>query len=201
MFSPDTNYTGGKLPVTILFNKQNGMYITYVVVPLAMSQHDDTLYEAREAMFDHALDVIQGQLTKLPSGLWQEDWKVILRSELPEEVYEHALNLQAEQKITKRYPIVDQINLVVAALQRLAKEHDLNDHPEFQALAEMTSYTAQVLETNAAKKEFYRDHPDVIYISDEQREAETSARMEGGIHEALGPRDVTGGSVFGTQRH
>jgi hypothetical protein len=198
MFPTIDAYTGGRVPTTLLFNKQNGIFFTFVCIPLALAQFDDLLYVGREAMFDHANDVVVGGLTKNADGVFEDNFKVIPASEQKEKVYERFLNLQAEQKITKRYPLVDQINLLVAAIQRLAKEHEFTDLPEFKALAEMTSYVDQCIETNQAKKEFYSGNPDVDYYSDERVAAEESAKMEGGIHEAIGPRVVSGGSIFGS---
>lgn len=198
MFPTTETYTGGRIPTTLLFNKQNGVFFTYVCVAIEFSQYDKTLYEGREVLFDHASDVVIGGLTKNAAGEFEDTFEVIPATEQKEKVYERFLNLQAEQKITKKYPLVDQINLLVSAIQRLAKEHEFTDLPEFKALTEMTSYVDQVISTNQAKKEFYSANPDVDYYTDERVAAEESARMEGGIHEALGPRTVTGGSVFGS---
>lgn len=198
MFPTVEPYTGGRVPTTLLFNKQNGVFFTFVCLPIATSQYNTTLYEGREELFDHAKDVVEGQLIKNADGTFTDAYKVIPASEQKEKVYERFLNLQAEQKITKAYPLVDQINLLVNAIQRLAKEHEFTDLPEFQALSEMTSYIDQCIATNQAKKEFYSGNPDVDYYTDERVAAEESAKMEGGIHEELGPRLVTGGSVFGT---
>lgn len=198
MFPTIESYTGGRVPTTLLFNKQNGIYFTFVCIPLASAQYDEALYEGREALFDHANDVVIGKLTKNANGEFEDTFEVIPASEQKEKVYERTLNMQAEQKITKMYPLVNQVNLLVSAIQRLAKEHEFTDLPEFKALAEMTSYIDQCIETNQAKKVFYSGNPDVDYYTDERVAAEESARMEGGIHEALGPRNITGGSIFGT---
>lgn len=188
----------GRISATALFNKQNGVYVTTVGIPYDDSQYDQNLYVGRSVLFNFADDVLLGKLIKNEDGTFSDAFEVIKRSEQKEQIFEKQLNIMAESKITKKYPLVDQINLLVKAVQRLGQEHELSDLPEFTALGEMTSYIDQCIATNQAKKEFYSASPDVDYITDEQIEAETSARMEGGIHEALGPRSVAGGSIFGS---
>lgn len=196
----DEVFDDGRISATALFNKQNGVFITPVGIPFEESQYDKALYEGRSILFNFAEDVLIGGLIKNDDGTWSDAYTVIKRSEQKEQIFEKMLNLQAEEKITKIYPLVNQINLLVKAIQRLGTEHDLLEHPEFTALSEMVSYIDQCIATNKAKKEFYSESPDVDYITDEQLEIEASARMEGGIHEALGPRGITGGSIFGTDR-
>lgn len=196
----DETTANSRIPSTALFNKLNGVFYGIAYLPIEQSAHDPALYEARSVMFNSMEDFIDGQLIVNKDGSYTDAFEVVKLADRKEQIYERQLNMMAEQKITKRYPLIDQVNLLVKAIQRLAQEHDFNDLPEFQALSEMTSYIGQVLETNAAKKEFYRENPDVDYYSDERVEAEESARYEGGIHEAIGPRAVTGGRIFGTQR-
>lgn len=190
----------GKIISTALFNKINGMFCNVVGLSLEQSQHNEELYVGREVEYDFSSDIIVGGLTVNKDGTYTDNFKVIPRDEEGHKVFEAQLNVQAEQKITKEYPLVDQINMLVKAVTLLAKEHQLEEKPEFKALAEMVSYIDQVLETNKAKKEFYSNNPDVEYYSDERVAAEESARMEGGIHEDLGPRVVVGGSVFRSGR-
>lgn len=190
----------GRISATALFNKQNGVFITPISIPLEESQYDKSLYEGRSILFNFAQDVLIGGLIKNADGTFSDAFTVMKQSEQKEKIYEKMLNMQAEQKITKVYPLVNQINLLVKAIQRLGTEHDLLEHPEFTALSEMVSYIDQCIATNQAKKEFYSESPDVDYISDDQLKAELAAKMEGGIHEALGPKPITGGSIFGSDR-
>lgn len=187
-----------KISSTALFNRLNGMYYAVSSIPFDNPQHDDNLFIARSVMFDYTNDVIVGGIIINKDGTQTDDFKVIDKSEQKNTVTERNLNMQAEQKITKRYPLVTQVNLLVKAVNRLATEHGLQDTEEFQALSEMVSYINQCIQTNQAKKEFYANNPDVEYYSDERAYEEASARMEGGVHEALGARPVVGGSVFGS---
>jgi hypothetical protein len=200
MSTYDEIFDDGRVSATALFNKQNGVFVTTVGIPFDQSQYDQALYVGRSVLFNFADDVLIGKLIINADGTFSDAFSVEKRSDQKEQVFEKMLNMQAEQKITKVYPLVDQVNLLVKAIQRLGQEHDLLELPEFTALSEMTSYIDQCIATNQAKKEFYSESPDVEYISDEQVEADLAIRMEGGIHEALGSRPITGGSVFGTGR-
>lgn len=193
-------YDEGRVSATALFNKINGMHVTVVGIPLDQCQYDKALYEARSVLINFADDVVIGGLTVNKDGTYTDSFEVIKQKDQKEQVFELMLNLQAEQKITKEYPLVNQINILIKAVQRLGDEAGLQKTPEFEELSEMVSYIDLCISTNQSKKEFYRDNPDVEYITDEQVAAETAARMEGGIHESLGPRPITGGSIFGTER-
>lgn len=187
-----------KIDATALFNRLNGVYYGVSSIPFTDPQHDDNLFIARSVQFDFSDDVIEGGITINKDGTQVDNFRVISKSEQKNIVTERNLNMQAEQKITKRYPLVTQLNLLVKAVNRLGAEHDLLATDEFTALSEMVSYINQCIQTNQAKKEFYSTNPDVEYYSDERAYEEASARMEGGVHEALGARPVTGGSVFGS---
>lgn len=200
MAAYDVIHEDGRISATALFNKQNGVFVTTVGIPFEDSQYDKTLYEGRSILFNFAEDVLIGKLLLNKDGTFSDAFQVIKQSEQKEQMFEYVLNRQAEQKITKRYPLVDQINLLVKAVQRLGQEHDLADLPEFTALGEMISYIDQCIAVNQAKKEFYSESPDVDYFSDEKLDADLAERMEGGIHEALGARPITGGSIFGSDR-
>lgn len=196
----DQVFEGGRVMATALFNKLNGAHVTEVSIPLDQLPFDKDLYVGRSILFNFAEDVLVGKLIVKGDGVYDDAFTIMKRSEQKEQVYEKTLNMMAEQKITKAYPLVDQVNLLVKAIQRLGKEHDLLEHQEFVDLSEMVSYIDQCIATNKAKKEFYSESPDVEYISDEEADARLATRMEGGIHEDIGPRAIVGGSVFGTQR-
>lgn len=189
----------GRVTATALFNRLNGLFITVLAMSIEDSQYDKTLYEGREVEFDFNRDVLVGGLTVNDDGTFTDNFEVVAADSQQEVIYERMLNLQAEQKITKQYPIVDQVNILTKAIQRLGKELDLNDTDEFKALSEMTSYVAQVIQANKARKVFYSENPDVKYVTDEEYAAQQAARLDGGIHEAIGARGITGGRIFGTE--
>ena len=192
------NIESVKIDSTALFNKLNGIYFGISSIPITDKHHDENLFLARSVQFDFSRDIIVGNIIVNADGTYTDNFKVIDKDDQKQQVYERNLNRQAEQKITKEYPLVDQLNLLVKAVTLLGGKHDLLETEEFTALTEMVSYINQCIQTNQAKKEFYSTSPDVEYFSDERVSEETSARMEGGIHEVVGARPVTGGSVFGS---
>lgn len=189
----------GRVKATALFNRLNGLFITVLALPIEDSQYDKTLYEGREVEYDFNRDVLVGGLIVNDDGTFTDNFEVTPADVQQEVIYERMLNLQAEQKITKLYPVIDQVNILTQAIQRLGKELDLNETDEFKALSEMTSYIAQVIQSNKARKAFYSENPDVKYVTDEEFAADQAARLDGGIHEAIGARGVTGGRIFGTE--
>ncbi|AEH03578.1 hypothetical protein AVT69_gp153 [Pseudomonas phage PhiPA3] len=183
-----------RVPSTLLFNKITGMFIVAVSIPFEEYENQADFYIAIGADFNHVNDTVVGGLIIKEDGTYVEDFKVMSRDEAPRMVYESQLNAQAEYKITKKYSIVDQINVLSRAIQAIAKKAGV----DVSELTEMQDYIDLCLQTNATQKAFYRDNPDIVYVSDEQKEADDAARLEGGLHEALGPRTVGGIRISGT---
>lgn len=195
MFATNTPFVAGRNPAVALFNKQNGIYISVSnYLPEDMDKIDTDLYIAREVMFDFTNDTIEGDIIINKDGTTTDDFKVVDKSEVRPVIYETQLNSRAEYKITKRYPVIEQINILSRSLQLIAEKTG-TALPE---LEELTDYIKLCLDTNKAQKEFYRGSPDVTYITEEEHTERESARFEGGLHEIIGPRVITGGSVFKT---
>lgn len=190
--------TGGRIKSTALFNRLTGEWVTTTSIPLAESQHNPEYYIAREVdyYFGENGDIIEGKLDIDKFGNVTDNFKVVPYAEQKSVITEAQMNTLAAQKITNRYPITTQLNLVVACVNRLGEEHGLSDSPEFEALNEMVEYINYCVQVNKTKKEHYRDDPDINYKSDEDIANELSRRMEGGIHEELGPRTINGGRIF-----
>jgi len=121
------------------------------------------------------------------------DYKVVNKDELPAKVYERNLDALARDKITKRYPVIQQVNVLGRAIMALSKEMGV----EQDELEELLDYILEVKKGNQARKEFYAASPDYEYISTEQEDNQQSARLDGGVHELYGPRPTSGGRVFG----
>lgn len=195
MFTTHNPFNPGRNPAVALFNKQNGLFISVSsYLPSDMDKIDKNLYFAREVEFDFVNDMIEGDITINADGSTTDDFKVIDKSEAKPVVYETQLNSRAEYKITQRYPVIEQVNILSRAIRTIAEKTGT----ELPELDELTDYIKLCLETNKTQKEFYRDSPDVVYVSEEEHAETESARFEGGLHEIVGPRDITGGSVFKT---
>lgn len=188
-----------RMKATALFNKLNGEFVTVVSLTLADSQHNEDYYIAREVdyLFGPEGDKIVGNLVINPTtGTVTDNFKVVPYAEQTTVITEAQMNAMAAEKITGKYPITSQINLIAKAVMRLGNEAGLMKTDEFDALNEMLEYIEYCLQVNQTKKEHYRNDPDVVYESNAETAARLSRRMEGGVHEELGPRSITGGSVF-----
>jgi hypothetical protein len=166
-----------------MFNKANGIFLAAISYsdPATLGGHDQI--EFVEDQYDFMNDVVVG---KYP------DYIVKNKSEGPQPFYESQADAVMSAKITKQYPVVEQVNVLGRAIDLLADKVGL----ELAELKEMLSYIALCKEVNATSKEFYRDSPDFIYISNEELAEQENAKYEGGLHEAFGPRTITGGRVF-----
>lgn len=192
------NATSGRIPATALFNKLNGELVSVSSLHIDESQHNPDYYIARPVMYNFATngDTIEGNLIINKDGSVKDNFKVVAYADRQPTIYESQMNAMAAQKITKKYPLTVQLNVMAACLNKLGEEHSLGDSDEFQALNEMLSYINQCVQINKTKKEFYANDPDTVYISDEALAESLSRKMEGGIHEEIGPRNVTGGSIW-----
>lgn len=175
---------GNKIRCWLFFNKVNGIYLH-----AANWVEKDTMtgleyYTLVDTMFDLFNDEVVGTYP---------DYTIRKRGEGPQPYYEAQADALMATKITKKYPIAEQVNVLGRAIFELAEKHKL----ELPELTEMLDYIKLCKEVNASTKEFYRESPDFIYISNEQSAENEAARYEGGLHEHLGARAVTGGRVFG----
>lgn len=179
-----TTENTNRVKCQLFFNKVNGKFLhaaTFVPLDQIGGQEYVNIVEAD-------FDMINDKVV----GLYP-DFKVQDRSEGPEEYYEAYADTAMATKITKRYPVVEQVNVLGRALMILAKHHG----EELEELQEMLEYIKLCKDTNRTTKEFYRDSPDYIYVSNDEAAEEHASRFEGGIHEFLGPRELSGGRVFG----
>uniref|UniRef100_A0AB39CCV5 Uncharacterized protein n=1 Tax=Pseudomonas phage RVTF4 TaxID=3236931 RepID=A0AB39CCV5_9VIRU len=120
------------------------------------------------------------------------DHQIVNKSDLPEKIYESELDKQMAQKITKVYPLAEQVNILGRAIQVLAKEHNI----VLEELEEMLDYIQLARETNREQKVSYAADPGYQYISNDELERKNEELYAGGLHEVLGPREITGGRVF-----
>lgn len=176
----------GPQPAVAQFNKLTGVLVAtlFNVDPDTLNQ-DFFDYRVLED-FDFATQQVVGTI---------DDFKIVNTDTLPGVIYENDLNTSAQQKITKEYPVVEQLNVVARVVAQLAAKAKLNT-PEVAELTEMLAYIEEIKADNNRYKEFYSDSNLYDYKDDASVAAEEANRMEGGVHEAYGPRTVAGGSVF-----
>jgi hypothetical protein len=185
----------GATKVLLQFNKISGAFTSVIGwVDPATLNNDYFVYVEHEA-FDFRNSEVRGTYP---------DFTVVERSQAEQVVYESQLNLAAQQKITKRYPVINQVNAIGNAIEQLGRvvQGMLGDKPDVQlaqvlaTLDEMNDYVTEVKTANNLRKEYYAGSSDYIYVSLAEETAVQDAQLEGGLHEAYGSNQITGGVVF-----
>lgn len=185
----------GGTKVLLQFNKISGAHTAVLgwVEPATLN-NEYYIYVVHEN-FDFQEDEVRGNYP---------DYEVVRRVDAPLMMFEAQLDLSAQQKITKRYPVINQLNNVGNAIVEIGRvvQSILGDHPDLAlvdalvVLDEMNDYITEVKQANKLRKEHYAASPEFVYVSLEQEYADQEAQLEGGLHEAYGPKEVTGGTVF-----
>ncbi|MNB83831.1 hypothetical protein D3C75_306730 [compost metagenome] len=175
--------SGQRIRALLMFNKANGEFISAISWndPSTLSGHEYITFV--EDQYDMMNDVVKGTYP---------DYKVVNKNEGPQPYYESQADAVMSAKITKMYPVVEQVNVLGRAILLLEEKTGC----KLDELTEMLEYIKLCKEVNATTKEFYRESPDFIYISNDELAAQENARYEGGLHEAFGPKEITGGRVF-----
>lgn len=175
----------GRTLCSLFFNKLNGMFL-HASSPVDINNIANQEYVTIvDDQFDFINDIVVGNYP---------DYKIQHRDEATPVFYEAQADTAMSTKITKEYPVVEQVNILGRAISKLAEVHGI----ELPELQEMLSHISLCRDINASTKEFYRDSPDFIYISNEELAEQEAARTEGGLHELYGPRTIAGGRVFAT---
>lgn len=183
----------GKTEVVLQFNKITGAFLAALslVDPATLNQE----------FFVYAIDEMDFDTEEVVGDY--PNYEIRLKQAEKPRIYEVEMDLAAQAKITKRYPVVQQVNVVsdainslAAAVQGLLTEVDPTLETALNELNEMRDYINEVKTDNARRKAFYRDSPEFDYVSNEDVAEQYERQLEGGLHEAYGPREITGGSVF-----
>lgn len=184
--------TQGRIKAILIFNKASGAYMHAVswVDPMTLGGQD--IFTFVEDEIDLLNDTVVGIYP---------DYTIQAAGEGPQKIYESQLNARVAYKITKRYSVTKQINvlgkLLTALAERAGFDPEAEDDPTgYGELLEMLDYIDQVKQANAAARAEYINSPDYIYISNADLEAELAERSAGGAHEFTGSREIEGGIVF-----
>jgi len=175
----------GKSPVILQFNKITGALISVIHdndIDIETLGHPELFTYAR-AEFDFENDAVVGNYP---------NHQIKAKAELPRTIYESAMDAAARDKITARYPVIQQVNVLSRAIMKLSEKLGV----EQTELVDMIDYINEVKEANGIRKEFYQQSSDYEYISNEAQQALEADQLEGGIHELYGPQPDKGGSVF-----
>ncbi|BEG72404.1 hypothetical protein [Pseudomonas phage PA1C] len=185
----------GRKPVVLCFNRLNGKFIvaTSMTIDQCDPDNPNVIYvEDNMDLFNG--DRVVGDLTINDDGTWEKNYSILGENEGPRLIYEAQLDNQMAYKITQRYPVVEQVNVLGRAIVALAEKTGL----ELTELSEMLDYIKLCKDTSRNHKEFYQNDPNYEYITNEQEAEDRAATFEGGLHELIGPRNIEGGRVFAT---
>lgn len=177
---------------TLIFNRLNGVFISATDLPIDLCDANDLYCIYTEELMDLNNDEVAGSLIINEDGSWEKDYKVITHKEATFKVHESQMNAIVAYKITKKYTVVDQINILARLVKKLADEANIDT----SELDEYVEYIRLVKDTNKAHREFYISNPNVEFITNEEQANRDASKYEGGLHEIIGPRTVGGGTVF-----
>lgn len=178
--------------VVLVFNRINGLFLMVSNVPYEMTDVDDPHCIYIQDEMNMTEEEVKGHLKINEDGSYVPEYKIVKIDDDIPTIYEEQLDNHVAYKITERYTVVKQINILTDVIKRLAVEVGL----ETEELDEYIEYVKLVKETNNERKQFFKETDTVTYITKEQMEEESIARFEGGLHEVLGPRTIDSGTVF-----
>ena len=151
--------------VTLIFNRLNGVFLSATNLPLDLCDQDDIHCIYVEDMMDLYDEEVVGGLVIAEDGSYTKDYEIIHRDLMKTKIYESQLDTTVATKITVRYPLVEQVNILGRALKKLAEVSNV----ELTELEELLDYIKLVKDTNKVYKEIYANSPDIEYISNEEK--------------------------------
>jgi len=154
------------------FNKSNGKFIT---IHSALPKHlfeelNHELYLWKDVELDPETQKVKGDY---------HNCEVVNIADEPLFVREKTCNILARDKITAKYPVEKQINIIGDVIERLSAETGV----ACKELKEMRNYVNEILRENKVRKTFYQNDPDYEYLSEEQEMENMLKDHEGGLME------------------
>lgn len=158
------------------FNAVSGVW-TNTIGLIDLSFLDTEHYKYAEVTIDIETQKIVGTY---------DNFKIVDIATAPTVVYEAMLNNQCKEKIYARFQLEVQLDLLRDVVTQLADKAGL----EHEALADMNDYIDACKEANKKLKEAYINNPDFEYISLDDQKAYEEAKLDGGLHEIMGPKNL-----------
>lgn len=168
-----------KQQVWLQFNKISGAYISFMTkCPEEYLEKEH--YNWVSETFDIDSDTVIGTFKK---------YQIKSIKDLPVPVREVDLNNQCKAKINKRFQPEVQLDILRNVITELASKAKLKGDVA-DKLDDMNSYIDEIKRRNKVLKESYKNGKSFKYVSIEDEIAEEDARMEGGLHEVFGPKNL-----------
>ncbi len=172
-------------PAILQFNRVTGQFVNAIRTP----DNDPSVLGGQEYFIFVVADI---SLTDDQVIGEYPDYKIVANKDLPTRVFESEMRLQLQTKITRRYPVITQVNVISDSILALAEKAGI----ELPELAEMRDYINEVKRAHEVRMKFFEESPDYEFVSIAQEEARSEAQLEGGVHELFGPKEATGGRIF-----
>lgn len=117
-----------------------------------------------------------------------DSFKIVDIATAATKIYETQVNNLCKDKIYKRFQLEVQLDIIRKAVAQLCESAGIvNDE-----LIDMNDYIDDVKAANKTIKAAYIANPDFQFITIEQEQAEHEAKLDGGLHELIGPSNLVG---------
>jgi hypothetical protein len=158
------------------FNAVSGAYITCIsLAPLEYLNTDNFKYVEVE------IDTITQKIV----GVY-DNFKVVNYADEPTVIYESKINDLCRTKIYKRFEPEVQLDILRDVVTQLCEKVGF----EHEALLDMNDYIDGVKRANKVLKQAYIDNPDFKFITIKEQAAIEEAKLDGGLHELMGPKNL-----------
>ena len=172
-----TAFPEGPQEMWAQFNKISGAY-TGLFQKVDLEILDQTYYDYVAVEIDSEKQRIVGT---------KNNFTISTLAEEPILVTERALNNAAAYKIEEEYTIYRQLTILGEALEKCMNKLAVSDDKFY----EMRSYIDEVKRVNDLLKADYAADPAYNYMSLSDEQEAINAQLEGGLHEAIGPRTLS----------
>lgn len=167
------------------FNKASGAYVNvFQLVPLEVLNTEHYVYA--EVEIDIATQRIEGVYG---------DFKVVDIATSATKIYESQVNNACKEKIYKRFQPEVQLDILRGVLAAVCEKLEIVD----ETFDDMNDYIDGVKRANKVLKQSYIDNPDFQFITIAEEQAESEAKLDGGLHEVMGPKNLLGIGIYTTK--
>ena len=174
----DSVVPNGPQKMLAVFNAVSGAYVNCIgLVPLSVLNTNNYTYV--EVEIDINTQRIEGVLSS---------FKVVDIATSATKIYETQVNNLCKDKIYKRFQLEVQLDILRTAVAELCEKTGVVN----EALLDMNDYIDDVKAANKKIKAAYIANPDFQFITIEEEQAEHEAKLDGGLHELLGPANLVG---------
>ena len=168
----------GEKEKIVYFNKASGQMVG--IMSKDCAEHLNTkFYTYKPITIDETKEKWVGNL---------DDGRVVNIDDAPVTVKEEELDHACTNTIERLYPPHTQINAIAGAIRAIVEKTGTTG-PEIDRFLDVFDYIDEKRGQNKNYKKAYEEGPDWDYKSKAQCAEEYNAAMEGGVHEAEGPRD------------